>query len=1226
MSGPSSTRLNDLIYYAKTNDIDIICLQEPVPSITKNKKAVPKISGYHHYQCTLGNGLLTYIKRDIPHCLVKTSNDKNSQYQVFSININGDALYICNTYIAPCQFNPKMLPPTRRGGIIYMGDFNARHTNFGDDRNNRNGGLLSTFVQDNHLQVYPTDVQTHILGGRLDYSMGFGVAHSNVKTKLVDELISDHFAVITEYCVTEINIANHPRQKIDIPSFYTEHFLQLAAEWYETYTPVTVTAFYRDLVEFIKQYHEKYVLWWRNRKIKKKGQNGQEMKHLPNWVEDPRLEPLRDNVLQLAQTYKNNKTPDNLHAFLTATRTFREYKDSIRNKHWEQFLQGINAHTSPGEIWRKIRKLTGKNTSHPLHHSPKDYANSLLKQYTETSKFSSLPQNIQHYFNETKLDRQFKIEIACSELDETDRYPVTEQELNTALSKGKSTSPGDDGITYDTLRLLARVKGNPLLTLYQMSLTASTLPPEWTESTIIPIPKPKSDKYRPISLTSCFCKVLERIVLGRLMYKIHDKLSPYLFGYLQGKSTQHCFSEYFSHTNKDTHTAFIDLKAAFDIANREIILEELASLGVSGGLLRWIAGYLSNRKARVCFKGIMSSTKETFELGTPQGGVLSPTLFNVLMNKLVCSLDIRDGEAVICYADDICIKAQSPDRLQGLLDQFAESSLKCGFVISVDKTKVLIEKNNYNSPSHNPNPIAFHIDNTELNHCTSYPYLGIQTDVVRNCKKYVKDLKDRLTDRLKPLKTLVGKTVGINVNIARTFYLLYIRSLIDYNALHLASLSDSLLDTLETVQNTAMRLILGCPMSTRIVNMRLELKLPTLTERIKSVATMFGVKCVKQPSNSPKFSNDLTQALSTPDDGVRGRNNCFWKWFRTTYLTIKQLNIPIVKDEPGPVICPWDNIHISIHYTKGTKKDHTTTFLKQIVLETIDTIKAQLPPNSKIAYSDGSLQSCGRAGSACEIYAEHLCIFNASYRLQNWASTTQSELVGIHTAVEYLVANECHGLIISDSKSALASLNSSGPECSQIVNKIKLHLITARRKQLNIQLLWVPSHIGLSKHDRVDKLANDACLRTTIDVNLGMSNTSIKNMLVRETYNDLLQLRNSERPASISIKHYDQFCDTQHMYGMHKNNTRHCDIVTARIRLGYRYIWQVSNKEPTNEFSSCKVCSEPLKHTLEHYITECPEIADFRPPGMLYHDLCNFLTETNVLEDILYLYPGFASP
>ena len=170
----------------------------------------------------------------------------------------------------------------------------------------------------------------------------------------------------------------------------------------------------------------------------------------------------------------------------------------------------------------------------------------------------------------------------------------------------------------------------------------------------MPIPKPGTDKFRPISLTSCFCKVLERILLTRLMFRLQDKLSPCLYGFLSQRSTHHCLMELYSRLSPTSVVAFLDLKSAFDIANREIILEQLVEFGVRGNL-RWIRGYLRNRTSRVLFHGA-SSTYRELELGTPQGGVLSPFLFSLLMHRLLTLLPDIPGTTVLCYViTSVCI-------------------------------------------------------------------------------------------------------------------------------------------------------------------------------------------------------------------------------------------------------------------------------------------------------------------------------------------------------------------------------------------------------------------------------------------------------------------------------------------------------------------------------------------------------------------------------------------
>lgn len=78
-------------------------------------------------------------------------------------------------------------------------------------------------------------------------------------------------------------------------------------------------------------------------------------------------------------------------------------------------------------------------------------------------------------------------------------------------------------------------------------------------------------------------------------------------------------------------------------------MHDLARLGVKGMLLKQIGDYLSERRACVWFQG------RNLGMGTPHRGVLSPTLFNILMNK-IASERYPHGVQPITYADDILIK------------------------------------------------------------------------------------------------------------------------------------------------------------------------------------------------------------------------------------------------------------------------------------------------------------------------------------------------------------------------------------------------------------------------------------------------------------------------------------------------------------------------------------------------------------------------------------------
>ena len=194
---------------------------------------------------------------------------------------------------------------------------------------------------------------------------------------------------------------------------------------------------------------------------------------------------------------------------------------------------------------------------------------------------------------ERKFDREMKIEIACAETHDANRFIdyITQMEIDLALSHGKSTAPGEVGITYEVMRHLNSniCDGiNPIQLLFTTIYRECVLPWQWKHSLIIPVPKGETGKFRPISLTSCLCKVFERVILNRLQFSLHGKLSNNLYGFIRGRSTKNCFIEHMACNHTNGITVFLDIQAAFDTANPNVILEHLVDLGIKGQLLEII--------------------------------------------------------------------------------------------------------------------------------------------------------------------------------------------------------------------------------------------------------------------------------------------------------------------------------------------------------------------------------------------------------------------------------------------------------------------------------------------------------------------------------------------------------------------------------------------------------------------------------------------------------------
>ena len=155
------------------------------------------------------------------------------------------------------------------------------------------------------------------------------------------------------------------------------------------------------------------------------------------------------------------------------------------------------------------------------------------------------------------------------------------------------------------------------------------------------VPK-KAKNYRPVSALPVVSTVCERIMQKRISEYINQFLSPYLFGYGQGFSTQQALV---SLTEKWTAILFkngyagavlMDLSKAFDTINHDFLIAKLNACDFTKNSLRLIKSYLSNCWQRTKINTSFSSSTGGIILVVPQGSALGPLLFNININDLFC--------------------------------------------------------------------------------------------------------------------------------------------------------------------------------------------------------------------------------------------------------------------------------------------------------------------------------------------------------------------------------------------------------------------------------------------------------------------------------------------------------------------------------------------------------------------------------------------------------------
>ena len=225
------------------------------------------------------------------------------------------------------------------------------------------------------------------------------------------------------------------------------------------------------------------------------------------------------------------------------------------------------------------------------------------------------------------------------------------------LKDGKACGP--DGLHPKLLKEARAELALPLQIIFSQSLDAGTVPLDWKQANVIPIHKKGSTSdpgnYRPVSLTSCVCKIMESIIRDHILKHLNDNelLSDVQYGFrskrsccLQLLDCMERWSQILDNGNS-FDVLYLDFSKAFDRVPHQRLLIKLRHLGINDKVLTWIESFLSDRRQRVIVRGEASAWKAV-RSGVPQGSVLGPVLFLMYVN------DLSDGinSNIRLFADD----------------------------------------------------------------------------------------------------------------------------------------------------------------------------------------------------------------------------------------------------------------------------------------------------------------------------------------------------------------------------------------------------------------------------------------------------------------------------------------------------------------------------------------------------------------------------------------------
>lgn len=264
------------------------------------------------------------------------------------------------------------------------------------------------------------------------------------------------------------------------------------------------------------------------------------------------------------------------------------------------------------------------------------------------------------YFHNVFTASNEPLHIVCQSNDDVpDIVPLPDVSLLLNLKTKTSTGPGQIPNTF--LRRYAEMLSEFLIIIFRASIPSGRLPRDWKVGRIAPVHK-KGDNdlvpnYRPISMTSSSCKVLEHIIAKVNINFLNENniLSDVQHGFRKGFSTEtqltsvvHCFLQILDKAGQ-VDAFFLDFTKTFDLVPHDQLLQKLKSIGLPEFIISWIYSYLSDRVQFVSIAGNCSDPLPV-TYGVPKGSVLGPLISLIYINDIVRT--VSAPVQIRLFADD----------------------------------------------------------------------------------------------------------------------------------------------------------------------------------------------------------------------------------------------------------------------------------------------------------------------------------------------------------------------------------------------------------------------------------------------------------------------------------------------------------------------------------------------------------------------------------------------
>lgn len=391
----------------------------------------------------------------------------------------------------------------------------------------------------------------------------------------------------------------------------------------------------------------------------------------------------------------------------------------------------------------------------------------------------------------------------------------SENAVHSALNFFKAgKAAGPDEIAAELVHHESELSCQLLSLLFSVCHKFAVVPSVWCRANVALIYKKKGDidnvaNYRPISLTCMLRRLYERLLLNYLRPVTEQFLMPSQGGFRPGRGTlQQCYALHeIMNVNKDAVHVFLDLKAAYDCVNRNILWRDMLARGIQAHMVSVCRSLFDDNVANLVVNG-HSSEDIPCRRGLLQGSSLSPLLFNVYINPLLERLDKqpkltsrRLASNNLFFADDGALHAVATN-MQKLLDVCSAWAVEYGMTFSAPKSAVMWKRAEGSGR-------VFSIQGEAIQFVDAFVYLGVECN--HKGVRFKEKHRQRIAEFLKTAAFMKSKgmnALGWRPQCRVIVYKSFLRPMIEYG-LPLMFEGDKMIDFMEKAQNTVLNMLLS---------------------------------------------------------------------------------------------------------------------------------------------------------------------------------------------------------------------------------------------------------------------------------------------------------------------------------------------------------------------------------------------------------------------------------